>query len=99
MACQSIIRPPQVPERSEGLYITRALCTGYIECGARRREPARARSDKGALIGQRCKGRDRSLVDGILAKGAGLAPLREPCPVAKRGRLPPPGTALDAAFT
>jgi len=50
---------------------------------------ARARSDKGALIGQRCKGRDRSLVDGNPAKGAGLALLRQPCPVAKRGRLPP----------
>jgi len=33
-----ISRPPQVPERSEGLYITRALCKGRIECGARRRE-------------------------------------------------------------
>jgi len=83
------IRLPQVPERSEGFYITLALCKGCSERGARRRESARARSDKGALIGQRCKGRDRSLGDGVVAKGAGLAPLREPCPFAKRGRLPP----------
>jgi hypothetical protein len=38
---------------------------------------ARARSDNGAIIGQRCKGRDRSLAECIPAKGAGLAPLRE----------------------
>ncbi len=39
-----------------------------------------------------CQGKvasDRSLADASPAKGAGLAPLREPCPFAKRGRLPP----------